>query len=168
MLLLAAVVLASCNSDNEDPLHEAREKTELLRKEYNEKIVGSWHYEYVHDTQRFYELLTFLPDGTLTGWRIWQTRRSVVIDGQQQYTDWEDLEQLHGTFKGEWSLRWERDSDGNGANRLFLRAEFDDSSYMAYSHILLFDYADETTLRFSGFSSDGWRSYQCGDDGPSF
>lgn len=64
-------------------------------------MVGTWHYENISDTQRYFERLTFQADGILTGMRKWQTRKFVTIDGKEQYTDWEDVE-LSGTFTGTW------------------------------------------------------------------
>ena len=55
---------------------------------------------------------------TLSGLRKWQSRQVVTIDGQEQYTDWEDIPQMNGTFTGTWSLVWERNDKGVGENHL--------------------------------------------------
>ncbi len=171
--VIALLALASCGSSEPewaDP--EAHEKTEQLRNQYTPLIAGTWHYEHIGDRQRFFERLTFQEDGTLKGYRKWETRSLVTIDGEQRYTDWEADDILNGTFTGTWSLKWERDTNGVGENRLSLYARFDDEAkeYLAYSHIVLFDYADATILRFMGqwLDSDGWSNYERGDAGPSF
>ena len=160
-MMLAAFSLASCSSDEPryaDP--EAHEKTV--------------HYENISDTQRYFERLTFQTDGTLTGMRKWQTRKLVTIDGEQRYTDWEDVE-LSGTFTGTWQLRY-WSPEGNSSekrNCLQLTATYDDAGrdYMAYSCALTFAYADATTLRIQGYyvkATDGWVNYQHGPAKPSF
>lgn len=176
--IIALLALASCGSSEPewaDP--EAHEKTEQLRKQYTPLIAGTWHYEHIGDSQRFFERLTFQEDGTLTGYRKWETRSLVTIDGEQRYTDWEAVDELNGTFTGTWSLKWERDAKGVGANRLILYASFDaldneGNGWMAYSHNVLFDYdSATTTLRIAGLhhqDADGWASYQHGDAEPSF
>lgn len=169
LLAIITFSLASCGSDEPqwaDP--EAHEKTEQLREQYTPFIVGTWHYENTGDKQRIFELLTFNADGTLRGLRKWQVRQVVTIDGQEQYTDWEDFPQMNSTFTGSWSLAWERNDKDVGENRLYLRAEFDDNAItvLPYSNILLFDYADANTLRFAGFywhDSDGWTIYERGE-----
>ena len=176
--IIALLALASCGSSEPewaDP--EAHEKTEQLRKQYTPLIVGTWHYEHIGDRQRFFERLTFQEDGTLKGYRKWESRSLVTIDGEQRYTDWEAVDELNGTFTGTWSLKWERDAKGVGANRLILYASFDaldneGNGWMAYSHNVLFDYdSATTTLRIAGLhhqDADGWASYQHGDAEPSF
>ena len=67
-MMLAAFSLASCGSDEPryaDP--EAHEKTVQLNEQYGPLMVGTWHYENISDTQRYFECLTFQADGTLTG-----------------------------------------------------------------------------------------------------
>ena len=105
-LMIVVLAFASCGSDEPryaDP--EAHEKTVKLNEQYGPLMVGTWHYENISDTQRYFERLTFQTDGTLTGMRKWQTRKLVTIDGEQRYTDWEDVE-LSGTFTGTWQLRY--------------------------------------------------------------
>ena len=142
VICTAMLSLTSCGSD--EPRYadqEAHEKTVKLNEQYGPLMVGTWHYENISDTQRYFERLTFQADGTLTGMRKWQTRKFVTIDGEQRYTDWENVEE--------------------GAN----------SGHMAYSNIATFDYADETTLRFEGFyfkDKDGWITFLRGDQEPSF
>ena len=83
--MLAGFFLASCGSDEPhwaDP--EAHEKTEQLREQYGPLMVGTWHYEKVGASQRFFEQLTFNDDGTLRGRRKWQSRQLVTIDGENQ------------------------------------------------------------------------------------
>ena len=173
-ILLALVSLASCSSDPQWADEEAHEKTEQLRKQYTPIIAGTWHVEYIKDKGRFFERLTFSADGTFTGMRKWQTRKLVTIDGEQRYTDWEDVE-LSGTFKGTWQLRyWSPEGNsGKMRNCLQLTATYDDEErdYMAYSSALTFAYADATTLRIQGYyvkAPDGWINYQRGPSEPNF
>ena len=174
-MMLAAFSLAFCGSDEPryaDP--EAHEKTVQLNEQYGPLMVGTWHYENISDTQRYFECLTFQADGTLTGMRKWQTRKLVTIDGEQRYTDWEDVE-LSGTFKGTWQLRYWSPEGNSGEKRncLQLTATYDDEErdYMAYSCALTFAYADATSLRFQGYyvkDADGWVNYQRGTAEPGF
>jgi len=104
----------------------------------------------------------------------WQTRKLVTIDGEQRYTDWEDVE-LSGTFTGTWQLRYwcPEGNSGEKRNCLQLTATYDDAErdYMAYSCALTFAYADATTLRFQGYyvkDADGWVNYQRGTAEPGF
>ena len=173
-ILLALVSLASCSSDPQWADEEAHEKTEQLRKQYTPIIAGTWHVEYIKDKGRFFERLTFSADGTFTGMRKWQTRKLVTIDGEQRYTDWEDVE-LSGTFKGTWQLRYWSPEGNSGEKRncLQLTATYDDEErdYMAYSSALTFAYADATTLRIQGYyvkAPDGWINYQRGPSEPNF
>lgn len=174
--LFAALIFASCgSSDPEYADPETHEKTVLLNEQYGPLMVGTWHYEYISDTQRYFERLTFNADGTLSGIRKWQSRKLVTIDGEQRYTDWENLEPLEGTFSGTWELRYYSPEGRNGVKRncLLLSAQYEgaNSEYMAYSNIATFDYADETTLRFEGFyfkDKDGWVTFLRGDQEPSF
>ena len=173
LLTLVALAFASCGSDEPhwaDP--EAHEKTELLRKQYGPLMVGTWHYEKVGESQRFFEELSFKDDGTFTGMRKWQTRQLVTIDGEQRYTDWETLE-LSGTFIGTWSLSYWAPYGGEKRNYLGLTATYDSAerNYMAYSTCLTFGYADETTLHIQGYyvhDNDGWADYQRGEIEASF
>ena len=85
-ILFIAISLNSCSSDEPryaDP--EAHEKTVKLNEQYGPLMVGTWHYENISDTQRYFERLTFQADGTLTGMRKWQTRKPVTIDGRINY-----------------------------------------------------------------------------------
>ena len=175
-ILFIAISLNSCSSDEPqwaDP--EAHEKTEQLREQYTPFIVGTWHIERIGDKQRTFEQLTFNADGTLSGLRKWQTRKFVTIDGEQRYTDWENVEPLEGTFSGTWKLSYYSPEGVNDEKRncLFLNAQYEgaNSGHMAYSNIATFDYADETTLRFEGFyfkDKDGWITFLRGDQEPSF
>ena len=98
--LLLALVFVSCGSDEPRFTNpEEHEKTVQLKEQYGPLMVGTWHYQNISDTQRYFEHLTFKTDGTLTGMRKWQTRKHVTIDGKEQYTDWKDVE-LSGTFTG--------------------------------------------------------------------
>lgn len=174
LMILAAFSFASCGSDEpqwEDP--EAHEKIEQLRAQYSPFIVGTWHIERIDDKQRVFEQITFDKDGTLTGYRKWQSRQLVTIDGQEQYTDWENITPSNGTFTGTWSLIWERNEKGVGENRLFLYAQYDETdiySYLPYSTRTLFNYADAATLSFEGYwqDSDGWTNYERSEAEPSF
>ena len=134
--------------------------------------MGTWHIERIGDKQRAFEQLTFNADGTLSGMRKWQSRQIVTIDGQEQYTDWEEVPDMNGTFKGTWSLKWERNSSGVGENRLTLLADWDDkiNPVIAYGHNLLFGYADVTTLQFAGHwqNTESWTIYARGEAAPSF
>ena len=172
-VMLAAFHLASCGSDEPQWAdQEAHEKTEQMRAQYTPFIVGTWHYEKTIEKQRAFERLTFNADGTLSGMRKWQSRQVVTVDGEEQYTDWEDIPDMNGTFTGTWSLQWERNSSGVGENRITLIADWDNETnpVIAYSHNPLFGYADETTLQFAGRwqDSDGWTIYERGEATPSF
>ena len=174
-LLLVAVTFASCSSDEPryaDPV--AHEMTVKLNEQYGPLIVGTWHYENISDTQRYFERLTFQADGTLTGMRIWQTRKLVTIDGKEQYSDWKDVE-LSGTFTGTWQLRYWSPEGNSGEKRncLQLTATYDDEEreYTAYSCALTFAYVDATILRIQGYyvkAPDGRINYQRGPSEPSF
>ncbi len=165
--LIAALAFASCGSDEPryaDP--EAHEKTMKLNEQYGPLMVGTWHYENISDTQRYFERLTFLSDGMLKGMRIWENRRLVTIDGQEQYTDWEVFE-LSGSFTGTWQLRYWSPEGNSGEKRncLQLTATYDDEEreYAAYSCALTFAYADATTLRIQGYffnDDNGWADYK--------
>ena len=167
-MILAVIMLASCSSDPQWADPEAHEKTVQLNEQYGPLMIGTWHYENTSDTQRYFERLTFRDDGTLTGMRKWQTRKLVTIDGEQRYTDWKDVE-LSGTFSGTWQLRYYSiEGYSEKRNCLLLNARYEgaNSGYMAYSNIAIFDYADETTLRFEGFyfkDKDGWITFQRGE-----
>ena len=133
LTMTAAVLsLASCSSDPEYADPEAHEKTVALNEQYAPLMIGTWHYEKTGDTQRYFEELTFRTDGTLTGTRKWQVRKLVTIGGEQQYTDWEDLDPLVGAFTGEWKLSyWSPEGQaGQKRNILQLTASYDDGEYM--------------------------------------
>jgi hypothetical protein len=174
-LLIATLAFASCGSDElRYADQEAHEKTVKLNEQYGPLMVGTWHYENISDTQRYFECLTFQTDGTLTGMRKWQTRKLVTIECKEQYTDWENLE-LSGTFTGTWQLRYWSPEGNSGEKRncLQLSATYDDAErdYMAYSCVLTFAYADAATLRIQGYyvkDPDGWINYQRGEAGPGF
>ena len=174
-LLIAALAFASCGSDEPryaDP--EAHEKTVQLNEQYGPLMVGTWHYENISDTQRYFELLTFQADGTLTGMRKWQTRKPVTIDGKEQYSDWKDVE-LSGTFTGTWQLRYWSPEGNSGEKRNCLQLtdtnDDEERDYMAYSSTLTFAYADKTTLRIQGYyvkDADGWMNFLRGEIEASF
>ena len=174
-LLIAALAFASCGSDEPryaDP--EAHEKTVQLNEQYGPLMVGTWHYENISDTQRYFECLTFQADGTLTGMHKWQTRKLVTIDGKEQYTDWQNVE-LNGKFTGTWQLRYWSPEGNSGEKRncLQLTATYDDAErdYMAYSCVLTFAYADKTPLRIQGYyvkAPDGWITFLRGPAEPGF
>ena len=183
-LFLVALALTACSSDPQWADPEAHEKTEQLRKQYTPIIAGTWHVEYVKDKGRFFERLTFSADGTFTGMRKWQTRKLVTIDGEEQYTDWQNAGQptgwgdeegpMNGTFTGTWQLRyWNPEGEGSTKrNCLQLEAKYDEErKYMAYSYVATFDYADDTTLRFQGYyakDEDGMVNFLRGDAEASF
>ena len=172
LLAIIAFTLSSCSNEPKWADPEAHEKTEQLQKQYTTLIVGTWHYESILEKQRVFEQLTFKADGTFSGQRKWQARQLVTIGGEEHYTDWEDIPQTNGAFTGTWSLKWERNSNGVGENRLYLYAKYDDQSYdfLPYSTIALFNSADANTLRFAGYwqDSQGWTNYQRGAAEPSF
>jgi len=176
LLAFIAVAFASCSSEEWDDT-EAHEKTEQLRKQYTQFIIGTWHFEKSLDKRRAFEQLTFNADGTLSGIRKWQTRELVTVGDTKQYTNWEDVPDENGTFTGTWSLEWIRNNKNVGENCINLYARWDENdnsttvySHIAYSHHILFGDANETTLKFAGIwqNSDGWISYQRGEAEPSF
>ena len=177
ILVMTAAILSlfSCSSDPQWADEEAHEKTEQLQKQYGPMMIGTWYYENISDTERFFERLTFNADGTLSGMRKWQSRKVVTIEGEQRYTDWESVEPLEGTFSGTWKLSYysQEDMAGEKRNCLLLNAKYEgaNSEYMAYSNIATFDYADETTLRFEGFyfkDEEGRIVFLRGTQEPSF
>ena len=85
---LVALVLTACSSDPQWADPEAHEKTVQLNEKYAPLMVGTWHYEKIGERHRYFERLTFKDDGTFTGFRKWQCRELVTIDGKEQYTDW--------------------------------------------------------------------------------
>ena len=177
ILVMTAAILSfvSCSSDPQWVDEEAHEKTELLQKQYGPMMIGTWYYENISDTERFFEQLTFNADGTLSGMRKWQIRKVVTIEGEQCYTDWESVEPLEGIFSGTWKLSYYSPEGmaGEKRNCLLLNAKYEgaNSEYMAYSNIATFDYADETTLCFEGFyfkDEEGRIVFLRGTQEPSF
>lgn len=177
ILVMTAAILSlfSCSSDPQWADEEAHEKTEQLQKQYGPMMIGTWYYENISDTERFFERLTFNADGTLSGMRKWQSRKVVTIEGEQRYTDWESVEPLEGTFSGTWKLSYYslEGMAGEKRNCLLLNAKYEgaNSEYMAYSNIATFDYADETTLCFEGFyfkDKEGRIVFLRGTQEPSF
>ena len=177
ILVMTAAILSlfSCSSDPQWADEEAHEKTEQLQKQYGPMMIGTWHYENISDTERFFEQLTFYADGTLSGMRKWQIRKVVTIEGEQCYTDWESVEPLEGIFSGTWKLSYYSPEGmaGEKRNCLLLNAKYEgaNSEYMAYSNIATFDYADETTLCFEGFyfkDEEGRIVFLRGTQEPSF
>ena len=176
LVMTAAILsLVSCSSDPQWADEEAHEKTEQLQKQYGPMMIGTWYYENISDTERYFERLTFNSDGTLSGMRKWQSRKVVTIEGEQRYTDWESVEPLEGTFSGTWKLSYYSPEGmaGEKRNCLLLNAKYEgaNSEYMAYSNIATFDYADETTLRFEGFyfkDEEGRIVFLRGTQEPSF
>ncbi len=111
-LMIVVLAFASCGSDEPkyaDP--EAHEKTVKLNEQYGP--------------------LMFQADGTLTGMRKWQTRKLVTIDGEQRYTDWENVEPLEGTFSGTWKLSYYSPEGENGEKRncLLLNAHYEGANW---------------------------------------
>lgn len=177
ILVMTAAILSlfSCSSDPQWADEEAHEKTEQLQKQYGPMMIGTWYYENISDTERYFERLTFNADGTLSGMRKWQSRKVVTIEGEQRYTDWESVEPLEGTFSGTWKLSYYslEGMAGEKRNCLLLNAKYEgaNSEYMAYSNIATFDYADETTLCFEGFyfkDKEGRIVFLRGTQEPSF
>ena len=181
--ILAALSVAACSSSDPEYVDpEAHEKTIQLNEKYGPVLVGTWHFEKIGEKQRYFERLTFQADGTLTGMRKWQMRKLVTINGEQVYTDWEDVElggwededvKQNGTFSGTWKLRyWDPYGDGK-QNYLELSAKYDnkDIDFAAYQYNAVFNYADETTLRFKSYyisGENGWMIFQRGEAEPSF
>lgn len=177
ILVMTAAILSlfSCSSDPQWADEEAHEKTEQLQKQYGPMMIGTWYYENISDTERYFERLTFNADGTLSGMRKWQSRKVVTIEGEQRYTNWESVEPLEGTFSGTWKLSYYslEGMAGEKRNCLLLNAKYEgaNSEYMAYSNIATFDYADETTLCFEGFyfkDKEGRIVFLRGTQEPSF
>ena len=162
ILFLAPLALAACSSDPEWADLEAHEKTVELQERYAPLLVGTWHVERIGEKQRYFEKLTF-----------------VTINGEERYTDWQDVEGENGTFTGTWQLVWERNSsEGDGRNILSLSASFDDETtlsqlyYNAYSLYATLYGLTDTTLCFSGgFVHNGENDdtvFTRGDAEPSF
>ena len=176
MAVAAVLALASCSSEPQWADPEAHEKTEELQQKYVPLLIGTWHYEHLADKYRFFEQLTFNDDNTFTGYRKWQSRALVTVEGQEVYTDWKDIEEECGTFTGEWSLRYTIPSGGekeDKCNCLSLWATFDDEDnhVLPHSSTYIFNYVDETTLSFQCnpfHGTDDWTSYHRGEGGPSF
>ena len=177
ILVMTAAILSlfSCSSDPQWADEEAHEKTEQLQKQYGPMMIGTWYYENISDTERYFERLTFNADGTLSGMRKWQSRKVVTIEGEQRYTDWESVEPLEGTFSGTWKLSYYslEGMAGEKRNCLLLNAKYEgaNSEYMAYSNIATFDYVDETMLCFEGFyfkDEEGRIVFLRGTQEPSF
>ncbi len=172
ILVMTAVMLsfAFCSSDEPryaDP--EAHEKMVKLNELYRPLMVGTWHYEHLGDKYHFVEQLIFKADGTFTGSRIWQTRSLATVDGKEQYTDWEYIEELSGDFTGTWSLSCRSIDGGPKADYLYLYASFDDDrkEFTAYSDYMPFCYVDNSILCFrSKYFTDenGWSNYQRGKE----
>lgn len=173
--MFAAFSLASCSSEAEWADSEAHEKTVLLREQYTPLIAGTWHLEHVADRVRFFESLTFNSDGTLKGMRKWQIRSLVTIDGQERYTDWQEVDGENGPFAGTWQLSWSREAEyALGGNRMMLTASFDEArdwpSPMAYSLNARFISVDEAVLCIGGGivrnGQDGTTTYSRGNAEP--
>ena len=176
LAVVAVLSLVSCSSDPQWADPEAHEKTEELQKKYGPLLIGTWHLERLGESYRFFEQLTFHADNTLTGYRKWQSRSLVTVEGQEVYTDWEDVEGECGTFTGTWMLGYmsPEGPEGEKRNCLRLRASFDgddNSPVLARSGSYNFNYADKATLSFQTYyldDADGWTYYHRGEDGPSF
>lgn len=170
--LLLALCFVSCSSEPEYADPEAHSKTEQLRQQYIPLLTGTWHTEQITDRKRHFERLTFHADGILSGLRKFQVRQLVSVDGQERYTDWEDVDILCGSFSGTWHLQWQRNDESTGQNRIILYAVFDKTNnYVAFSHDLTFSLVNDTLLRLvgHGFSNkDGWLEFQKGNAEPSF
>ena len=176
LTMVAVLSLASCSSEPQWTDPEAHEKTEELQKKYGPLLIGTWHFERLGERNRFFEQLTFHDDNTLTGYRKWQNRSLVTVEGQEVYTDWEDVEGECGTFTGTWMLRYmsPEGPEGEKRNCLTLMASFDDDddspASIPYSSSYNFNYVDETTLSFQTYyfnDADGWRYYRRGEGEPS-
>ena len=107
ILLISLIAFAACSESEPEPVDPVgHERTARLNERFAPLFVGSWHYEYMGNTQRYFERLTFRADSTFTGARKWQRRERVMVGGEEQYTDWESVEGMTGAFKGTWSLRY--------------------------------------------------------------
>ena len=138
LFFLAALALTACSSDPQWADPEAHEKTVQLNEQYGPLMVGTWHYEKIGERHRYFERLSFKDDGTFTGYRKWQCRELVTIDGKEQYTDWQNAGQptgwgdeegpMNGTFTGTWQLRyWNPEGEGSTKrNCLQLEAKYDE------------------------------------------
>ena len=176
LAMVAVLSLAACSNEPQWADPEAHEKTEELQQKYVPLLIGTWHYEYLADKYRFFEQLTFNDDNTFTGYRKWQSRALVTVEGQEVYTDWKDIEEECGTFTGKWSLKYAIPSGGgeeDKCNCLSLWATFDDENnhVLPHSSTYIFNYVDETTLSFQCnpfHDTDDWTSYHRGEGEPSF
>lgn len=174
VVMLVVCSFVACTSEPQWADPEAHEKTEQLQRECVPLMIGTWHYEVLGDKHRFFERLTFKADNTFTGYRKWQSRSLVTVDGQEVYTDWKDIEEECGAFTGSWQLYYGQPiGGGEKRNLLSLRASFDDKdkSDLPYSSICDFGYVDTATLCFQGFyfaDADGWTAYSRGEAESSF
>ena len=101
LFLIVVLAFASCGSDEPryaDP--EAHEKTVKLNELYGPLMVGTWHYENISDTQRYFERLTFQTDGTLTGMRkpasSSPSTASNATPIRRMWRLWKEPSQVHG------------------------------------------------------------------------
>ena len=173
ILLISLIAFAACSDSDPEPVDPVgHERTAILNERFAPQFVGSWHYEYMGNTQRFFERLTFRADSTFTGARKWQRRERVTVGGEDQYTDWEPVEGMTGAFKGTWSLRYWSPDGGEKRDCLLLDAKYiTGEGDIAYAWVAAFDYISETSLRFrSPYFNDegGWANYRRGDGSPSF
>lgn len=176
VLAISLIVITACSHDEDDSAYmETQRKTAELREQFASKMVGTWYMEHISDKHKYFELLELKDDGTMTGKRRWLSRDLVKIEGEEKYTDWEEVVEMNGSFVGTWDLRWEDENYSTGNhNRLFLYAnwnQYGGKTSLAYSHNIAFlmTILDELRLYSIPFpDSDGYTTYHRGEKEPSF
>ena len=163
LLMAITVTLAGCGGD--DPISEEEFRTNELRSQYNEKVLGSWYQERQDDANKVFEQLNFSADGKLTGYVKWLRRTKVTVGGEEVWTDWATEED--GELNGTWSLVWEK-----GLSWIDLYATLSGREYLWYGSKFPFH---EATEEYLDFESPFWRLnnnyytiYERGESSPSF
>ncbi len=163
LLMAITVTLAGCGGD--DPISEEEFRTNELRSQYNEKVLGSWYQERQDDANKVFEQLNFTADGKVTGYAKWLHRNKASVGGEEVWTDWETEEE--GNLNGEWYLVWEK-----GQSWISLYVTISGSDFVWYSGKYPFH---EATEEYLDFESPFWRinhntytTYEKGISSPTF
>jgi len=163
LLMAITVTLVGCGGD--DPISEEELRTNELRSQYNEKILGPWYQEKQDEANKVFEQLNFSADGRVTGYAKWLHRSKVSVGGEEVWTDWETEED--GDLNGEWYLAWEK-----GQSWIYLYVAISGSDYVWYGGKYPFH---EATEEYLDFESPFWRinhntytTYEKGISSPTF